>query len=184
MRRNRLWCERADDMTYATHERFPGVTKAVLPVLSIAVLIALAGGPAGAQDLPCGLKQAETVTVVSAIDGDTVETETGTIRLASIEAPKGFGFGNETDTSSATRTLDRLASGRSFIVAPVSPEPDRYGRVHAHLFDETGQWLQDRLLRAGAVRVRAAPGEDTCLKPQLPVHPRSQIHIMRGNQRR
>ena len=154
-----------------TIRRCLGPGKTALPeraFLAVLLWMMTANAPQ-AMELPCGLASTGVAAAISVIDGDTIETDIGAIRLADIEAPKGFGFGGEDTSISAAETLNNLAAGRSWTIAPVKAEPDRYGRIHAHLFNESGSWLQEQLVRGGSVRVRPAAGESGCFQPLLEI---------------
>lgn len=144
------------------------LTKSLFRWRLFVVLVGLLAGPVAAEelDLPtCEEPRTATARVIRALDGDTIETSQGVVRLAGIEAPHGFGFGDPEQADTARITLNGLVKGKAIAIAALGEQPDRYGRTHAHVFMEDGQWLQAVLVDLGMVRVRPLAGEEACLSP-------------------
>ncbi len=133
-------------------------------VLALAPASAAAGPPDRAD---CALAVTETVTATAAVDGDTVETDHGLLRLAGIEAPKPDGFGGHELAGMAVAALERRIAGQALELAKVGSVPDRYGRVHAQVFLMDGTWLQAELVGQGLARVRPLVGEEACIPALL-----------------
>jgi micrococcal nuclease len=108
--------------------------------------------------LPFGFQADATVEAVAAIDGDTLELSDGRLlRLAAIQAPKApLGF-DETKSwpleDAGRAALGEFALGRRLSLVFTGPPRDRYGRLHAQVFDDEGGWIQAALLAAGLARV-------------------------------
>lgn len=115
----------------------------------------------------CALAVAETVIATAAVDGDTVETDQGLLRLAGIEAPKPYGFGGDELAGRVAAALERRVAGQALQLASVGAAPDRYGRAHAQVFLADGTWLQAELVGQGLARVRPLVGEEACVPALL-----------------
>jgi endonuclease YncB( thermonuclease family) len=138
--------------------------------VAIAALVGLF--PASATAAPpdrfgCALAVTRTVAAVAVIDGDTVKTDQGLLRLAGIEAPKPDGFGGRELAGTAAAALERRVVGQTLQLAEVGSGPDRYGRVHAQVFLGDGTWLQAELVGVGLARVRPLVGEEACVSGLL-----------------
>jgi endonuclease YncB( thermonuclease family) len=136
--------------------------------LGLAVVLGLSGMPARAETVSqgataCSLPTTRTVVAVEAIDGDTIRVDGGVVRLAGIEAPKANGFGDSAQADAARARLDALVAGRILLLAEVGDGPDRYGRLHAQVFLDDGQWLQAALVESGLARIRSLAGEESCI---------------------
>lgn len=64
----------------------------------------------------------------------------------------------------AISEVDELTRGRLITLAARVPKEDRYGRLRAQAFDDTGDWLQVAMLRKGLARVFVAPDRDECVE--------------------
>jgi endonuclease YncB( thermonuclease family) len=121
-------------------------------------------------DANCGLPVAETVVAAEAIDGDTIRTDQGReVRLAGIEAPKAYGFGDSALAAAARDALGDLVTGKSLNLAEVGAGPDRYGRSHVQAALGDGGWLQGELVARGWARARPLGGEEACVSALFPV---------------
>ena len=111
--------------------------------------------------LPFGFQADATVEAVAAIDGDTLELSDGRLlRLAAIQAPKApLGF-DETKSwpleDAGRAALGEFALGRRLSLVFTGPPRDRYGRLHAQVFDDEGGWIQAALLAAALPSPRRA----------------------------
>lgn len=135
-----------------------------------AACVALATCPAegaGSEPPTCDVPPTVTARVTEVLDGNTIETAHGVVRLAGIEAPRAFGFGDPPQADAALKVLGDLVTGKTVAIAEIGEHPDRYGRIHAHVFVEDGQWAQAALVELGLARVRPLTGEEACLSALL-----------------
>ncbi|MEO0467697.1 MAG: thermonuclease family protein [Pseudomonadota bacterium] len=138
------------------------------PGYSIAVTLTGALAACGAPGPMDAFEPGETARVVRIIDGDALVLDTGqSVRLVGVEAPS-FGRNGEPDAPHAEdsrRMLEDLVLGREVRLYYAGLTRDRYDRALAHVetADRLGPpyWVNDELVRRGAVRVRAYP--DTSL---------------------
>ena len=105
-------------------------------------------------------------------DGNTVVLADGrTVRLIGIEAPL-LGVGGQADEpfARAARTQHEalvLERNVHLMVSAVSAAViDRYGLVHAHLYDGDGRWVQGELVASGLARVHSL-ADNRALVPEL-----------------
>ena len=119
-------------------------------------LLLLAGlaacGPPAALDRLAAGEQGRVADIVS---GDTLRLDSGLeVRLAGIDAPRAPApYAEE-----ARKALQRLADGRLVALHYGGARRDRYGRAIAQVtLRRGGTWLQQALLRSGAVRVHTWP---------------------------
>lgn len=92
------------------------------------------------------------------IDADLIALADGqVIRLAGLQVAKPQRPGAvaaEADLNAAARAYLRDAvQGRRVGIAKTADEPDRHGRIVAHVMADPGAWLQDDLVAAGLARV-------------------------------
>ena len=126
---------------------------------------------AGAADHPaaeeaCASLPRETVKIAEVVDGTTLRLDGGRLlRLAGIEDPVAASpAANGRDALLAERVRSWIVQPSPASIAMVRAGPDdRYGRLHAVLFDAGGHSLQTVLLGEGLVRVHILPGENGCL---------------------
>ena len=93
--------------------------------------------------------------ISAVIDGQTVRTDGGEVRLGGIEVPKGTG----------STVLEALVSGRSATLHRLGEQTDRYGRTVALLTLEGAppeQSVQAALLERGSARVSTKIGDSAC----------------------
>jgi endonuclease YncB( thermonuclease family) len=138
--------------------------------------------PAGAGESGCKLVRGDTVTVASAIDGETVTLDDGRVlKLAGIQAPRLAGgrarawpLGRE-----AHDALSALVAGQTFKLKYDRMRSDRHGRIVAFLFPATGPSIQARMVEAGFARV--APTRDVrgCMDALLIAEGRARA-VQRG----
>lgn len=124
--------------------------------ITVAVLLLAVLMPAAAQT--DGLVRDGAGVVVTVVDGDTLELDTGTVvRLVGLQAPKlplgrpRFKAWPLADESKAA--LERLTLNKRVTLSYGGARVDRYGRALAHLHDESGTWIQGEMLRQGMARV-------------------------------
>lgn len=121
---------------------------------------AIAAPPcAGEREIAAAhIMRVEANAVLVMTDGRALKLEG--IRLPSADldhAPKMI-------ADAAKQELNELALGRELDVYAVWPKEDRYDRVRAQLFDESGKWLQLELLRKGLARVEITPDRGECYR--------------------
>ncbi|MEE8445232.1 MAG: thermonuclease family protein [Alphaproteobacteria bacterium] len=122
----------------------------ILAVLSLA----LARPDQARAELQSGTR----ARVVEIVDGDTLVLENHQrVRLVGIQAPKlPLGRANFPEWPLAKESkaaLAELTRGRPVRLSFGGRRVDRYGRLLAHLHDDSGRWIQGELLRRGMARV-------------------------------
>jgi micrococcal nuclease len=125
-----------------------------------------------AQAEGCPLAGAKTATVVDVLDGDTLRLGDGmTVRLAGTEAPRpplSQPADAKWQPAEASREgLRVFVGGRTVGLAPASPGPDRYGRLHAFVFLADGRSVQSAMVEGGLARVRWLAEESQCFQVLL-----------------
>lgn len=121
-------------------------------LLAVCALLLLAGcGQDGLDQLKVG----ETGQVARVRSGDTLELKDGlVVRLAGIDAPDA----SQPYAETARLALARLVLGREVQLLYGGERRDRHGRAIAQVRIVKGRaWVQQRLLRDGAARVRTYP---------------------------
>ncbi len=129
--------------------------------LAVLVLVtALAGdvAAAAAGAGPGALERDGSGIVADVVDGDTLVLEDGReVRLVGIQAPKlPLGRPNFREwplSREAKAALVELALGRRLTISYGGRRADRYGRLLAHLHDQSGRWIQGEILTRGMARV-------------------------------
>jgi micrococcal nuclease len=86
----------------------------------------------------------QVVKVERVIDGDTLDSPVGRIRLYGVNTPER----GEECFSEATERLEELAGDR-VRVEPGPRRVDNYGRVLAYIYTETGASVDEILVRGG-----------------------------------
>ncbi|ODR98271.1 hypothetical protein AUC69_10310 [Methyloceanibacter superfactus] len=127
--------------------------------------------PAVACDLPV----AETATVASVEDGETLELTDGRkVRLLGIKAPSApLGWKGEDPwpfVAEATAALARLATGATVELGFDERRQDRYGHLLAQVTVLRGEerlWLQDDLVARGFARVYSLSRTRACVAELL-----------------
>ncbi len=98
--------------------------------------------------------QCEMTTVSGIVDGDTFESPQGTVRLFGVDAPEI----GQPCYDEATARLRRLAAAS----ARVEQGPrarDSYGRLLYYVYTESGQSIDDTLIREGLGRAWTKDGQ-------------------------
>ena len=111
--------------------------------------------------------------VAEALSGDRLRVDDKReVKLAGIEAADG----SAPYALNARAAPDGLARGRRVQLLSAGTLADAAGRLLAHVRIKGGAWLQEALLRDGAVGVRPAPGERALAREMLEVeaHARSR----------
>jgi len=151
----------------------------VLVLLALAVICASFLG-ARAQDADtrgrdadafAALEIAGTGSVVEIVDGDTLVLADGRqVRLVGIQAPKlplgRPGFKAWPLAEEAKAALAELAMGRNVTLGYGGRRIDRHGRALAHLFDESGLWIQGALIDRGMARIYSF-SDNRALVPEM-----------------
>jgi endonuclease YncB( thermonuclease family) len=114
---------------------------------------------------------AEIGTVVEIVDGDTLVLADGRqVRLVGIQAPKlplgRPGFKAWPLAEEAKAALAELAMGRAVTLGYGGRRIDRHGRALAHLFDESGLWIQGALIDRGMARIYSF-SDNRALVPEM-----------------
>jgi endonuclease YncB( thermonuclease family) len=112
---------------------------------------------------------------VQVVDGQTLRLLGGReVRLVGALAPSAFDAAAETGrwppAEAARRALEQIATGRDLRVVTDGRRTDRYGRLLAHVFVESGSgavWVQGELLRAGHARAYLPGGSNACFAQLL-----------------
>ncbi|MGH6816258.1 MAG: thermonuclease family protein [Hyphomicrobiaceae bacterium] len=149
----------------------------MLPPFWLLILAAwLAAQPAGtANGRSCRLEPGERQAVVRVIDGETLALDDGSeVRLIGALSPRSPDSGANATVwppeREATAELERLVLGRSVDLAFAGRRRDRYGRILAHVFADTGAgrvWVQGHMLAAGRARAYALPESAACYEELL-----------------
>jgi endonuclease YncB( thermonuclease family) len=95
--------------------------------------------------VPSGFASAVSASSFRAVDGSE-------IRLAGVIGSGEDGTESSLEQSAAARAaLGSMLAGHRLSLAIIG-SPDRYGRINAQVFAD-GEWVQDRMLRQGLLRV-------------------------------
>ena len=108
-----------------------------------------------AERPPCHREPIGQVQVLALIDGRTLRTDGGEVRLSGIEVPKNSG----------SAALEALVSGRTLTLHRMGEQTDRYGRTVALVTAHGAppeQSVQTALLEQGSARVSAKIGNSAC----------------------
>ena len=110
------------------------------------------------------LAPGEQGRVADVRSGDSLALDSGLeVRLAGVEAPKGA----DAYAGESAAALRRLVDGRRVQLLYGGARRDRYGRALAHLQLKHGGWVEQILLRQGAVRARTWPDNRAMAAPML-----------------
>jgi endonuclease YncB( thermonuclease family) len=123
----------------------------------------------------CEIGGGERHSVVQVVDGQTLRLLGGReVRLTGALAPNAFDAAAETGrwppADAARLALEQIAAGRDLRVVTSGRRTDRYGRLLAHVFVESGSgvvWVQGELLRAGHARAYLPDGGNACFAQLL-----------------
>lgn len=128
-------------------------------LLVIATFLALAACT-GIEETTLRCNDCPEAQVIRVLDGDTLDTPKGRVRLFGVDAPEGGeGCGSE-----ATERLQELA-GDSVRLEDGTRQTDQYGRILAYVYTENGLSIDETLIREGL-----ATGW-TRISPELEVAP-------------
>ncbi len=100
----------------------------------------------------------ESARAVEIVDGDTLVLDSGKqVRLVGLQAPK-LPLGRPDFTAwplseDAAAALRELSLGKTLSLVYGGRRKDRHGRILAHLYDESGSWIQGAMLQRGMARV-------------------------------
>ncbi|HLL27880.1 MAG TPA: thermonuclease family protein [Xanthobacteraceae bacterium] len=135
-------------------------------LLALTALAGLASHALRADPLPACLGGTIPTSqeATGAHDGATLRLADGhEVRLAGVIAASDID-GDQTAVTRATAALDRLVAGKRVLLHSLPEAADRYGRFLAQvvLADETGIWVQGRLVADGMLRVGPEAGEPAC----------------------
>ncbi len=124
------------------------MSRLAAPALALLVLLAACGRSPGLDRLASG----ETGRVAEIRSGDALVLDNGlAVRLAGVEAPKD----DAPYAAEARDALRKLVDGRTVRLLYGGARRDRYGRALAQVkLSRGGAWVEEDLLRTGAVRAR------------------------------
>ena len=132
-------------------------------LLALAVVLpALAAAPPGD----------ERVRAAAVLDGASLALEDGrALRLAGLRPPRpppGAASGSRGRWAEAAKAaLGRLALGGAILLRHRAVGVDRHGRLQAHAFTASGEWIQGALLDAGLARVDSRDEPDVLVAEML-----------------
>ena len=109
-------------------------------------------GQACATTLCC--QGCATITVTRVIDGDTFDSTSGRVRLFGADTPER----GERCFSEASQRLRDLA-GTIVRVEPGPRTQDRYGRLLYYAYTESGESVEETLIREGLARAWTRDGQ-------------------------
>ena len=118
-------------------------------------------------DLCC--MECDTLPVSRVIDGDTFVSDIGRVRLYGMDAPEV----GERCAGDATRRLADMA-GESVRVEPGPRSHDLYGRPLYYLYTESGDSIDETLVREGLARAWIRDGQHRDLLMELEVEAREK----------
>ena len=122
------------------------MSAAVLMVCLLALVACTEGGSLQMPDADSRLRCADcpSVHVIRVIDGDTFDSSTGRIRMFGVDTPER----GERCYLEATERLQELA-GDSVRVQVGPRSTDRFGRALYYVYTETGDSIDETLIREG-----------------------------------
>ena len=138
-RSTRLYC-----LAYLPRKRNRMLSYRSMGLALIAILASIVACSATAEDtlLKCG--DCEKIRVDRVIDGDTLDSRSGRVRLYGIDTPER----GQPCASKATNRLSELAGGS--VRLEDGPRPaDRFGRRLAYVYTEDGLSIDEILVREG-----------------------------------
>ena len=124
--------------------------KALLIALGL-LFVACAGA---VEDTTLQCADCPLAQVVHIIDGDTLDTNRGRIRLFGVDAPER----GERCASKATDRLQELAGG-SVRLEDGPRLTDQFGRILAYVFTQDGMSIDETLIREGLATAWARDGQ-------------------------
>ena len=130
-----------------------------VPALFVALLVAIAIGCGEAPndqeyltDLRC--TACRTIDVERVIDGDTIETPDGIVRLFGIDTPEA----GEACATEATYALGRLLDGTARVQTALRHR-DSHGRLLYYLFTPAGNSIEEMLVARGLAEAWTKDGQ-------------------------
>lgn len=130
---------------------------AIGALVAAALLACTPQRPAPQADAP--------VTFISVVDGDTIETSAGTVRLIGIDTPERGACGHD-DASLAIANLAAAGEAVALELPPGQNDTDRYGRLIRYVTTASGTDLGLAQLEAGNAVARYDSQDG------YPAHPR------------
>jgi micrococcal nuclease len=143
----------------------------------VTLLVAL---PASADT---SLSPGASAVVAEVIDGDTVILDRAVdgarqVRLVGLQAPKlplgRTGFPTWPLAEKSRAAIAKLVLGQTVTLHYGGARIDRHGRHLAHLFDQTGAWIQGEMLRLGMARVYSFPDNRSRIDDMLAIEATSR----------
>ncbi len=136
------------------------MSRPLLPALLALALLTACGRAPGLDRLAPG----EEGRVADVKSGDALVLDSGLeVRLAGVEAPKGA----DPYAAQSLAALKALADGRRARLLYGGARRDRYGRALAQVTLKHGGWIEQTLLRTGAVRARTWADNRAMAAPML-----------------
>ena len=133
----------------------------------------------GAAHARCDLEPGPVRSVARVIDGETLALDDGTeVRLIGALAPRAMDVGADAGQwapeIAAVQALSALVLGQSVTLGFGGERTDRYGRLLAQVFLDSGgdkSWIQGQMLATGHARAYAISGNRAC-QTELLAHER------------
>ena len=125
-------------------------------VILMVLLIAACSGSASIREYPTTLRcpDCQTLAVSKIIDGDTLDTPKGRVRLFGVDSPER----GERCYGAATSALKQLAGRR--IRVELGPRAfDSGGRILLYVFTEAGNSIDEMLVQQGLARAWTKDGQ-------------------------
>jgi micrococcal nuclease len=133
------------------------VRRLPLPLLAVAIVVALLARGTGHEAAPSGTSGSASVArVVRVVDGDTIKVAIGArterVRYIGVDTPESVKPGSPVECfgKEASRYNARLVAGRRVRLVRDVEERDRYGRLLAYVYRAgDGLFVNARLVRDG-----------------------------------
>jgi micrococcal nuclease len=134
----------------------------IQPSVTTPTITPISPSPAvlGQVDLPAGSKALEEATISAVVDGDTVKLSNGkTLRYIGVDTPETVDprravgcFGTEASTYNRLLTI-----GKTVYLEKDVSDTDRYGRLLRYVYLQSGEMVNEMLIREGYAYASAYP---------------------------
>lgn len=118
--------------------------------------------------------EAEAATFVAVVDGDTIETSEGTVRIIGIDTPERGQCGYD-DASTAIGRLLAVGDSVTLELPPGQNDRDRYGRLIRYVITDAGVDLGLMQLESGNALARYDSSDGYPAHPQETAYRAAQI---------